>query len=730
MDTHVVHSRVEGEDEDHHEKKSVLKKVKAKARKLKETITGHGHHDHEHEGHHTPDDHDLDEEDDEEVDDPEVHGAPIYDSAVRRTDAPMQGDILKVPMVNFGDTRAGHDEYDPVVPRERSNVPGLHGNTGHGATTRRTDAPVQGGIHFGDTHHEYDPVVSRERTNVGFSGPVRDFVPGQNRTTTGHEDLLGGARTKLAGPTTGPVLKHEEPKGLVDVIGGGPHAPHNTPVSPLPHHGNYNTLTMDVDPGKTFGSGQGGHLGQTRVKLEKTDVLGEGTPVPQSTPVSSVAHATHRSTMDVDPRQTFVSGQVGHLGQSRVNLDRPRGLEEDPHAPKANPLAYTPSNYETKVTDPTKSGGQEIGVTPILHSFDKMNLHGDDRQYLNNGAKHNLSTGSHDQFSPEKPSNQGSTYTEKISSATSAIADKAISAKNAVASKLGYGGNEPDHDGKSGSSPRNKVLDPSTNQFRPAETPQVRGTIKPEYDTTTDQKPVQTSGSYTEKISSAGSAIADKAISAKNVVASKLGYGATDQVHDREDVTRTNVQSGTTAADQHGKTITSTVAEKITPVYEKVTGAGTAVMSKIQGRSTVSSDRDTSTGVVNQAGQDKGVSVKDYFVEKLRPGEEDRALSEVITETLHKHKPGVKQETGYSASARPKGKVTESVEVRQRLGDTGGNENFVVDKIKDSVGSMLGGTNKSDEERRQGISSSAGTGEEDRRGVCVVEHRRLQESGN
>ncbi|XP_061996015.1 low-temperature-induced 65 kDa protein [Rosa rugosa] len=669
MDTHAVQSRVEGADEEPHEKTSVLKKVKAKARKMRDTITGQGQLGHEPEGHHTPDDHDLDEED---VDDPEVQGAPIYDSAVKKTDAHVQGDVLKVPKVNFGDTRAGHDEHEPVVARERpnvnvsdptrSNVPGLQGTTGHGAmhnsaATRRTDAPVQGGIHFGETHHEYDPVAPKERSNVGISDPMRDSVPGQDRTTTGQEDLLGGARTKPAAPTTGPVPKHEEPKGLVDVTGGGP---------------------------------------QTRVKLGQTDVLGEGTPVPQSYPVSS---GTQRSAMDVDPKQTFVSGQGGQLGQSRVN-----------------PQAYTPSNYETEATDPTKSGGEEIGVTPMLHSFDKMNLQGDDRQYLKNGDKQNPSTGSHDQFSPDKPSNQGSSYTEKISYATSAIADKAFSAKNVVASKLGYGGNEPDHDdlsrgyvtgaGKSGSSPQNKVLDPSTNQFIPAETPQVRGTIKPDHDTTTDQKPVQPGGCYTEKISSAGSAIADKAIFTKNVVASKLGYGASDQVHDREDVTRTNVQSGTTAADQHGKTITSTV-------YEKVAGAGTAVMSKFQGGSPVSTGKDTSTGVVNKAGQDKGgVSVKDYFVEKLKPGEEDKALSEVISETLHKPKPAVKQETGYSASARPKGKVTESAEVRQRLGNTEGNENFVVDKIEDTVGSMLGGTGKSDEKRGQGLSRSAATGEE------------------
>lgn len=57
--------------------------MKAKAKKIKDTIKKHGHgHNHDQEYHegHIPDDHDLDEEDDEEEDeivqDPEVHGAP------------------------------------------------------------------------------------------------------------------------------------------------------------------------------------------------------------------------------------------------------------------------------------------------------------------------------------------------------------------------------------------------------------------------------------------------------------------------------------------------------------------------------------------------------------------------------------------------------------------------------------------------------------------------------
>jgi len=69
---------VEGEDGYHHEKKSVLKKVMNKAKKLKDKVKLHGH-GHDYREGHVPDDHDLYEEDDDEdeemVEDPEVHGA-------------------------------------------------------------------------------------------------------------------------------------------------------------------------------------------------------------------------------------------------------------------------------------------------------------------------------------------------------------------------------------------------------------------------------------------------------------------------------------------------------------------------------------------------------------------------------------------------------------------------------------------------------------------------------
>ncbi|RYR56236.1 hypothetical protein Ahy_A05g021992 isoform B [Arachis hypogaea] len=274
----------------------------------------------------------------------------------------------------------------------------------------------------------------------------------------------------------------------------------------------------------------------------------------------------------------------------------------------------------------------------------------------------------------ENPSSQSS-YTDKIFSATSAIADKAITAKNVVASKLGYS----EKDDKTKGHEENISSDTPSNQ-----------------------------SSYTEKISSATLAIADKAVSAKNTVASKLGYR--HKGDSNEETQRENAASTSTA--EYGKRIAHSLTDKLAPVYGKVAGVGSAVKSKVPG---------TSTGSEN----DKGWSVKDYFAERLRPQDEDRALSKVISETLH-HKRNQEEENvvhgeaenhvkrvvsdavhmrgeeeGEEEHERRKkismGKVRESEEVKRRLGS--GNEETeryeecyvnspgksVVDKVKDVV---------------------------------------------
>jgi hypothetical protein len=334
-----------------------------------------------------------------------------------------------------------------------------------------------------------------------------------------------------------------------------------------------------------------------------------------------------------------------------------------------------------------ETGGEEVGITPILQSFNKMRVY-DELKPKSGGTDQNLPTsthtqftnlptGSHDQFSPE----------------TRTIQD--------------------------------------TPQL-----PESFGTTKMEdqpYDISA--KPSNQS-SYTEKISSATTAIADKAVSAKNVVASKLGYGEKDDNIARSEFHETTVDDHTKSSSaspvEYGKKIAATVTEKLSPVYEKVAEAGSTVMSKVQGGGPGGTDSTTTGNIKSEStgvkGQDKGVSVKNYVLDKLRPGDEDRALSEVISEALHK-----RNDEPEKAVNRPMGKVTESEEVARRLG-TGEDENYgekrmqssyldsqgkgvvdgqgkgiVVDKLKGAVGSWFGlDQSQSQAPHQQSLGSSHG----------------------
>ncbi|KAK2973098.1 hypothetical protein RJ640_023028 [Escallonia rubra] len=431
------------------------------------------------------------------------------------------------------------------------------------------------------------------------------------------------------------------------------------------------------------------------------------------------------------------------------------------------------------------------------------------------------------------PTDQGS-YVGKISSATSAIDGKAVSAKNVVASKLGYGGggeteSREKHGGETaksaspteyaqknaatvtekwapvyekvadtGSSVISKVpgigTQPSprpnpttipTDAGNPISGPKSFGASNPEdlpRDTTTGTPTDQ--GSYVGKISSATSVIAGKAVSAKNVVASKLGYGGGGETESREK------HGGGETAKSASPTEYAQKIAATAPVHEKVADTGSSVISKVPGIGTgtgttrTETERDTDLG--DKKGPDKGVSVKEYFAEKLRPGDEDKALSEVISDALHKRKEENGKdgpEEGKPVTDRPlsetisqavsdgfdkrevdpegaverkqMGKVTESEEVARRLGtgnkeeedDTsreiadsgvGGNVGVtsgVVDRVKGAVASWFGkGDASHASQESTGTTYAAGneglSRSEDAQGQEIAGERRLQESGN
>ncbi|WJX66543.1 hypothetical protein P8452_51093 [Trifolium repens] len=319
----------------------------------------------------------------------------------------------------------------------------------------------------------------------------------------------------------------------------------------------------------------------------------------------------------------------------------------------------------------------------------------------------------------EAPSDQSS-YTDKIYSATSAVTDKAANAKNVVASKLGYG-----------------------------ETPLNQSS----YSSATSAVAPANQTSYTEKISSATSAIADKAASAKNTVASKLGFGEKSETEtethsnvtsyeENNNSNKNNSSSSTLSPAEYGKKIAVSLTEKLAPVYQKVSGVGT----------------ERGSGGIEQ---DKGVSMKDYISEKLRPGEDDRALSEAISESLYKksvdesvedvyhndegrevrkvvsdavHKRGDDDDEGREVQ-RPRGKVTESEEVKRRLG--GWDEEIkegdfgkgMVDMVKGVVGSWFEKPGENDSTQGTGDLSKNSGGEVGKVHQTAGE-RRLHESTN
>ncbi|KAG2401563.1 Low-temperature-induced protein [Vigna angularis] len=167
-----------------------------------------------------------------------------------------------------------------------------------------------------------------------------------------------------------------------------------------------------------------------------------------------------------------------------------------------------------------------------------------------------------------------------------------------------------------------------------------------------------------------------KVFSPKDVTASEEGSVEKDErkdnvvINEEQPKSRdaSNMSGSTT---QYGKDIADSLTQKLGPVYDKVAGVGSAVKSKVYGTETKNEVKE----------QDKGVSVKEYLAEKLRPGEEDKALSEVISETLSKRK----EETVKNEHHLDGG--DEKMREESCVHDPG---KGVVDKLKGVVGSWFG----------------------------------------
>ncbi|KAL7146336.1 hypothetical protein ABFS83_06G034000 [Erythranthe nasuta] len=199
-------------------------------------------------------------------------------------------------------------------------------------------------------------------------------------------------------------------------------------------------------------------------------------------------------------------------------------------------------------------------------------------------------------------------------------------------------------------------------------------------------------GTIGEKISSATSVIADKAVSAKNVVASKLGYGG----EAKEGGVDSSKKPVSELATEYGHKVVETLA----PVYERVAGAGSAVLSKVQGGGGGGGGGDAV--VQGGAAADKGVSMKQYLAEKFKPGEEDKALSEAIADAFHKREEVVmktEEDRPIGVAVMPEEAVVERVisDRKEVVTPGGSDQTGVVNRLKGTVKMWIGGKSAAEE---------------------------------
>ncbi|KAE9464896.1 hypothetical protein C3L33_03213, partial [Rhododendron williamsianum] len=460
------------------------------------------------------------------------------------------------------------------------------------------------------------------------------------------------------------------------------------------------------------------------------------------------------------------TGNRGHLGDPKISSEKPAAMEEDP---------YTP-NDQSKVADPTGTVGEEAGIGSILNSFNKLNVNDGkpESKPISERAPETY-TESQDHFSQEpipptstiNPDDPGSISKSfdgdkpedaPLDNVTNYHQTKAATPRRShmpirqlqlrILSLRSWDTAVPKiplhhrkllkEEKRLETGDDNRVFQQSERRLRRTriETNLRTGTRnvhrKPRSLLTEPIPPTSTinpddpgsnlksfdgdkpkdapldnvtnlpsnQSSYAQKIP-----YADKAIAAKNVVALKLGYGSTED---------------------------PTASPKATQGGEEIGKPGT------------------------QQWQDQGVPVKKgYLAEKLRPSDDDKLLSENISDALHNRKQEVDGEEEGENQKPAVGKVTESEEVRERLGSEEGNRGVteteskaapnvsptgkgMVESVKGTVTSWFskGGDQKQNTEASPGTIPeeerlSSSTGEEAvGHGQSGVGEGRLQGSGN
>ncbi|KAK1284005.1 hypothetical protein QJS10_CPB21g00502 [Acorus calamus] len=462
-------------EEEHHEKKSMMKKVKDRAVKIKDTLKKRGYgRDHVNEEENVEHEEEEEDDDDDGVQDPEAHGAAekeilvdlkiiiVFESTPAHT-LEGQGGHPGRSGVHLGNTqplqedsnKSGASEALPANYEAKTTDPS---STVFESTTAHT-LEGQGGHPGGSGVHSGNPQPHQEDSNkLGAS----EASPTNYEAKTTEPSFTGGGEAHLS-PITHSFQEmqiSEEPKRITaqTLEGQGGEEAHVSPVNR-----SFQEMMISEEPEKTNAQtleGEGGHLGRSGVHSDNPQPLQENPNQPgagvdsptnyqaktmdpsftgaEEAHVSPVNRSFQEMMVSEEPEKTNAQteGEGGHLGRSGVHSDNPQPPQENPNQPGAG--VDSPVNYQAKTTDPSFTGEAEAHVSPNSSQETKVSEEPEKTEDSPRGI--------HDEFSPTTPPseptptqakpkptpNHPQSYTEKITSTATAISGKATSAASTV----------------------------------------------------------------------------------------------------------------------------------------------------------------------------------------------------------------------------------------------------------------------------------------------------------
>ncbi|KAL9686365.1 hypothetical protein QQ045_023822 [Rhodiola kirilowii] len=694
------------QDEQHGEKKSVLEKVKAKARKIKETIKKHGHLHDEQQDQQRGYDPEFDEDEDEsdELEEaPEVHGAPIYES--------------QEAMVGVEGNQGLH-HLQPIM--ERTDEPAV--GKDH---TRLTVPTSHGHVEGGETGESNIITPNEKEAPIG---------PRNTLLSSGEDRHLGSEATELKLPV---MSLEEDLNAPRHTLSGGPHRPGNYQAKVTDPTGAGAEETPGIAPllrsldKMTMSDKSKGSHDQESERPSKYRDLPDDSPLitgeaveqdirPPGVYAENAAYATAALADKAMTAKDTAAAKLGYGDDNKGVTDAQSDQTSYTYTEKASQAGSFLANKAVGAKDVVASklgyGGTGEQKTP-QEPLDYEVAQSDQTSYTEKasqaasllankavGAKDVVASklgygGTAEHKTPREPVDHEALmqqsrggYVEKISGVSSALADKAVGANNVVASKLGY-------DQEGADAAKNDAI-PSNLGYEGTQEHQVpREPV--DHEALMQQ---QRQGGYVEKIlgvtSGVTSALADKAVGAKNVVASKLGYDQEGVSAAKKDEVASNLVYGGT--EEHGTPREPVEHEALT--QQRQEGYG----DKISGASCVVADKavEAKNVVASKLGAAKPTGTTTW-AEKLKPGDEDKALSQLIASNVYKkesrEQEGAKDEGTISDSLHKQeaddsiGKVTvteEVVPIEEKKGEVTnlpGSETSprqaVVDKIKVAVSS-------------------------------------------